>query len=176
MSIWLIVLALLTAAGGITSYIIDYRRIIKEEESYQNSLFRQLKRLYLTKSDITDPVLEAYNTIRYKILNLETRNKFRMENMKLIDSLTFHELNALKEVANQVERGIPLSDTNIKNALIQITDGLNKQFNEFCKLQTIGVQQETLILETLKQREEERQELMFKFDDNQEKERNNGVL
>lgn len=56
-----------------------------------------------------------------------------MDNMKSIDSLAYHELNALKEVATQVEKGIPLSDKNIHYALIQITDGLNKQFNEFCK-------------------------------------------
>lgn len=44
----------------------------EEGKLYQNSLFRHLKRIALTKSDMTDPVLEAYNNIKYKIYKIKT--------------------------------------------------------------------------------------------------------
>lgn len=134
----------------------------KAQKEYRNSLFNQLggirNKLYPRDYEKT-PILMEFNEISKKILKLEDNFATRRDNMRLLDSLSYHEINALKKVWNALNLGIPITEENIQNALGEINRELKKHYKEFCELQTADIQQETFILKTIRQKELERVEL-----------------
>ena len=80
--------------------------------------------------------------------------------MHLIDSLAYHEKHALIKVVDSLNVGVLLSNENIQDALIKITEGLNKHYVEFCSKQTSEVEEETYILKVLQRKESERMKLL----------------
>jgi len=139
------------------------RKVEEEKEEYKKSLFRYLNILqnkilkeysYLNKEP--DEVIKEYRDISRKILRLNNNNSTKIDNMRLIDSLAYHELNALKEVNKSLNVGVLLTDEKIQKALIEITKGLNKHYAEFCNIKTANVEEETYILKILEQKKSER--------------------
>lgn len=137
------------------------RQVEEEKEEYKKSLFRYLNILqdkiikeYRNKEP--DEVIKAFRDISGKILRLDNNNSTKIDNMRLIDSLAHHELNALKEVNKSLNVGVLLTDEKIQEALIEITKGLNKHYAEFCNIKTANVEEETYILKTLEQKKKER--------------------
>ena len=158
----LAVVIFIILGGGAFIYIMAFIETEKEEKEYNKSLFRYLRsiedkilRFHNHRRDKFDEVQKEFDEISNKILKLDNRHS-GIKNMRLIDSLAYHEINALKKVNESLNVGILLSDEKIQNALEEITKGLNKHYKEFCELQTAGVEEETHILKVLEQKEKER--------------------
>lgn len=159
-----IILFILTAVILFASVvIISWIEVKKEEAEYNKSLFRYLKILqnkilkeYRQKEP--DEVIKEFSEISKKILRLNNSHstKIKIGNMRLIDSLTYHELKALKKVNESLNVGVLLTDEKIQEALVVITKGLDKQYTEFCHLKTADVEEETYILKVLEQKKSER--------------------
>lgn len=158
---------MLFIGAGVFIYIMAYLETEKEKEEYNKSLFKYLRNMdekiyrfnkhsYLE----LDEVLGEFHEISRKILNLDDSylrlTEQVIKNMRLIDSLAYHEINALKKVNKSLNIGILLSDEKIQNALVEITKGLNKHYKKFCDLKTAEVEEETFILKILEQKEKER--------------------
>jgi len=142
--------------------IASKMEVEKEEEEYKKSLFRYLKILnekilkeYRYK-EIDDEVINEFRDISRKILKLNYNDLTKISNMRLVDSLAYHELNALKELNKALNIGVLLTDEKIQEALAEITKGLNKHYAEFCHIKTANVEEETYILKTLEQKKSER--------------------
>lgn len=145
--------------------IAENIRVEKEIEEHKKSLFRYLQ-------DIEHKILSFHNydrkkldgvhkdfcEINWKILELYNKNS-GIKTMRFMDSLAYHEKNALIKVVDALNVGVLLTDAKIQGALIEITEGLNKHYAEFCNIQTSDVEEETYILKVLQQKESERLEL-----------------
>lgn len=159
MTIFLGAISIVLGIWAIRKMIVEYK---EEEQEYENSLFNQLKRIRKRGSYYEfekTQIGKNFNEISEKILKLEGNHLTNWDNMRLIDSLTYHENNALKKVGDALNLGIPITDQNIQNALGEVTRELKKHYKEFCELQTADIQQETYILKTLRQKELERLEV-----------------
>ena len=137
------------------------RQVEEEKEEYKKSLFRYLnilqdKILIEYRNKEPDEVIKEFRDITRKILRLNNNNSTKIDNMRLINSLAYHELNALKEVNKSLNVGVLLTDEKIQKALIEVTKGLNKHYDEFCNIKTANVEEETYILKTLEQKKSER--------------------
>ncbi len=164
--LWILVaIFILMLLGAAFLYIMATIEEHKEEKEYNKSLFRYLRDIddkilsfHNYKREKFDEVQKEFHEISYKILKLDNRDS-GIKNMRLIDSLTYHEKNALLEVEKTLGIGIMLTDEKIQNALVEITKGLNKHYMEFCNRQTADVEEETYILKMLEQKEKERLEI-----------------
>lgn len=143
-------------------YIKASNEVEKEKEEYNKSLFRYLNNLddkirWQYNGEERNEVIKEFIDISEKILKLDN-NHSKIDNMRLIDSLAYHELNALKKVNKSLNVGVLLTDEKIQDALVEITKGLNNHYAEFCRVKTADVEEETYILKVLQQRELERLE------------------
>lgn len=172
--IFLVSVMLILIGGVAFIYIMSSIEEEKERKEYNKSLFKYLsnmnKKIYQFNKNSylgLDGVLGEFYEISSKIKNLDGSYSFDeklslpeqvIKNMRLIDSLTYHEINALKKVNKSLNIGILLTDEKIQDALVEITKGLNKHYKEFCDLQNAEVVEETYILKMLDKKENERLE------------------
>lgn len=157
-----VTILLIVVGGGIVIYIMGFIAEEKEKDEYKKSLFRCLNAIdykILSQYDLEKceriRVIREFRDISKNILKLDNRHS-GIKNMRLIDSLSYHEKNALEKVNKSLDVGILLTDEKINNALVEITKGLNKIYKEFCDLQTADIEEEIYILKVLEQKEKER--------------------
>lgn len=153
--------------GAVLINIMGYFEGIKDQGEYNKSLFNylhdvkdEMRRFHGHKKENFNEIEREFYDISEKILNFDNSfpsfDKETIDNMRLFNSMAYHELNALKMVRKSLGIGVPPTDENIQNALFEITKGLKEHYAKFCDIKTAGVKEEIDILKKLQEKKAER--------------------
>lgn len=150
LSITLLLLCTGMLIGGVWFDVKRSKKVEKENLEYRNSLFFYLKTiLSKIESEIEDETIKKFKKISNEILDTVI-GKYSLENMRFFDEYAYHEINALKEINDSLDNNISITNSVILVALEKVNEGLQIHYEEFCKSKTIGVKEEIIILEKLK--------------------------
>lgn len=122
--------------------IYEIRRHLKGGINPQNrvSLERMINRF--------DEISNSF----HRLCNVDKR-AIRKQNFEYLEVACFHESESMEKVIEMIDRGIPITHSNVLQLLEVIINGLETKYNDFLNLSTEEIVQEIKDLKLLQQKE-----------------------